>query len=109
MFTRNVRTGRTQRPSDEIRREKSGKNDVASPAFGPAAARISASRLSSPFIPPVAATAYHATPITIVIFRANWKRSVHRTPQRPPSPTYLPVERIRTSTQVARGGLPDAA
>src|SRR5436190_92855 len=92
ILTKNVTTGRTHNASAEIGREKSGKNDVASPAPGAAspgagdaksgkndvaspapgdAARISPSLLNSAAIPPQAETAYHATPITIAIFKAN--------------------------------------
>src|SRR5436190_10530304 len=70
ILTKNVTTGRTHNASAEIGRAKSGKNDVASPAPGDAA-RISPSLLNSAAIPPQAETAYHATPITIAIFKAN--------------------------------------
>src|SRR5437762_5335901 len=46
ILTKNVTTGRTHNASAEIGREKSGKNDVASPAPGDAA-RISPSLLNS--------------------------------------------------------------
>src|SRR5206468_12813150 len=51
-----VTTGRTHNASAEMGREKSGKNDVASPAPGDAA-RISPSLLNSAAIPPQAETA----------------------------------------------------
>ena len=81
-------------------REKSGKNAVGSLAVGPAATRIASSFASIECIPPRASTAYHAMPMTMAIFNTNWKRSVHKTPQSPPSVTYRPVKGIRTRTQI---------
>jgi hypothetical protein len=52
-------------------REKSGSILVMSLAAGPAALRISASFASSCDIPPTARTPYHATAITMAIFRTN--------------------------------------
>src|SRR5439155_11878884 len=81
-------------------REKSGKNAVGSLAAGPAATVIAWSFASSACIPPTASTAYQAMPMTMAIFNTNWKRSVHKTPHKPPSVTYKPVNGIRTKTQI---------
>src|SRR5436190_10916798 len=56
-FTTKVKAGRVQRSSLSNGFEKSGKNDVASPAFGPAAARIAANCDNRLLIPPQALTA----------------------------------------------------
>src|SRR5712671_6433714 len=104
-FTTNVSAGRVHNNSVLSGLEKSGKNDVASPASGPAAARISARRASRLLIPPQAITAKYATAITMLILSTNWNKSVHRTPHNPPSATYNPVNGIRKKTQTARARL----
>src|SRR6185369_7096523 len=67
MLTRKVTTGSIHKGSAVMGREKSGKKAVASPALGPTAARIAPNLPSKALMPPQAATAYHATPMTMAI------------------------------------------
>src|SRR2546429_7907423 len=74
-YTVNVITGRAHIAWKVKGREKSGKKAVGSAAAGPAAARIAASFGRMGCIPPTAAIADHAKPMTEAIFRANLKRT----------------------------------
>ena len=55
------------------------------------------------FVPEaVGGAATQASTMIMVIFKMNWKRSVTRTPHRPPIKVYKPVKGMSISTQISR-------
>src|SRR5947209_1804620 len=89
IYTKNVRKG--------IHVEcRSGRNDKTEPVECLFCSTRTSDDLSEES-PPDASTAKTASRITIPIFRTNWKRSVHNTPQSPESVEIDAVITIRPS------------